>query len=110
MDPSQWVNYGVAGLVVILLVTGQLVPGWVHRKLEKALEQSQQALSLERERNSMLQQSSVGLVKVMTSLNEVAEENRQEAGRRQSAQDMYAELVRAQLQNPPRGAPPGGGP
>jgi hypothetical protein len=56
---SLLLNYGALGVVLILLLTGVLVPGFVYRKLERENETYRDALSVERQRNADLQQFAV---------------------------------------------------
>lgn len=44
-------NGGVAGVVVILMILGWLVPKWVYANLEKENKHLREALDLERQRN-----------------------------------------------------------
>lgn len=48
-------NFGALG-VVVLLVTGVLVPGWAYKRLEHENETYRDALQVERQRNADLQQ------------------------------------------------------
>ena len=56
---SLLLNYGALGVVLILLLTGVLVPGFVYRKLERENETYRDALSVERQRNADHQQFAV---------------------------------------------------
>ena len=44
------INAGVAGVVVILLIAGWLVPKWAYSKLEQENKSLREALQLERQR------------------------------------------------------------
>lgn len=71
----EWLlNFGALGIVVILLVLGELVPGIVHRNLQKAYEKSQQALEVERQRNQELLITAVTGARMMSAINQVAQE------------------------------------
>jgi hypothetical protein len=69
-------NYGAFGIVLVLLLTGALVPGFFYKKLEKENETLRDALTVERQRNSDLQQFAVTGQKAITALAEVAQEHR----------------------------------
>lgn len=69
-------NFGALGIVVILILTGVLVPGYFYRKLERENETYRDALSVERQRNSDLQQFAATGQKAIVALAEVAQENR----------------------------------
>lgn len=73
---GQLTTWGPLGLVVLLLVTGVLVPGYVHRKLEKRCEDLEEALKLERQRNADLQQFAATGQNALAALAQVAEERR----------------------------------
>lgn len=45
------INAGVAGIVIILLVIGYLVPKWAYSRLEDENRDLREALLLERQRN-----------------------------------------------------------
>lgn len=77
---SMLTNFGALGVVLLLLVTGVLVPGWAYRKLEKENQDYRDALQVERQRNSDLQQFASTGQKALASLAEVAAERRAEAG------------------------------
>lgn len=86
VDTVGWlVNFGALGVVLLLILTRVLVPGWVHTKLEDAHEKLQaaydqrgEALALERQRNSDLQSLAAAGTKAMTALAEIAEEQRRQ--------------------------------
>ena len=65
---SLLLNYGALGVVLILLLTGVLVPGFVYRKLERENE------TYRDQRNADLQQFAVTGQKAIVALAEVAEE------------------------------------
>lgn len=73
---SLLLDYGALGVVLILLLTGVLVPGFVYRKLERENETYRDALCVERQRNADLQQFAVTGQKAIVALTEVAEEMR----------------------------------
>lgn len=37
-DPTSLVSYGLGGILVILFLTKQMVPGWIYRNLQKENE------------------------------------------------------------------------
>jgi len=73
---SLLLNYGALGVVLILLLTGVVVPGFVYRKLERENETYRDALSVGQQRNADLQQFAVTGQKAIVALTEVAEERR----------------------------------
>lgn len=80
----QWiVNGGIAVVVIILILHGDLVPGWAYRKLEKAykdrgtaLEKVNAALDVERQRNADMQVMVAVGTRAITAVAQVAEEQR----------------------------------
>lgn len=77
IDVSQLLSqYGFPGLAILLILTGVLVPGWVHKKLERDYETSQDALKVERQRNADLQEALAAQQKAFAALAEVAQERR----------------------------------
>ncbi len=96
-------NFGAAGLIAFLLITGVLVPGWMYRKLEEANEKLQTALTLERERNQGLQQVATTGAQAMQALVEVAKEQRE----LRASRDSYSDRIRDNLRGgQPDGAAP----
>lgn len=71
----EWlVNFGVAGIVIILLLTGLLVTGREHARLEKENGHLQDALTLERQRNNdLLSWAAIG-ANAMRAVSTVAKE------------------------------------
>lgn len=68
------VNAGMAGVVVFLLLSGILVTGREHKRLEGENDALKQALSLERQRNAdMLVWASTG-AKALQAVAQVAQE------------------------------------
>lgn len=67
-------NAGLAGVVVVLLLTGVLVTGREHKRLEDDCEKKQQALDLERERNNTLMVWAVTGTKALQAVEQVARE------------------------------------
>jgi Tfp pilus assembly protein PilN len=83
---AEWLlNFGVAGVVLVLIVTGALVPGFVFKDLQKANEKLTDALSVERQRNADLQQMAATGAKALDSLAQVAQEQRARRGREDAA-------------------------
>lgn len=81
MDISvvEWLlNFGVAGVVLLLIVTGMLVPGFIYKDLQRANEKLGDALAVERQRNADLQQLAATGVHALDAMREVAEERRQQ--------------------------------
>lgn len=37
LDPSVLLNYGFGGLIVILILTKQIVPGWIYRHQQEEI-------------------------------------------------------------------------
>jgi hypothetical protein len=91
-------NFGAAGLIAFLLITGVLVPGWVHKDLKDANEKLQAALTLERERNQGLQQVATTGAQAMQALVEVAQEQRELRAMREGG-DFYSDRIREHLRN-----------
>lgn len=80
MDPGllQWlVDAGIAGVVIVLILTGQLVTGREHKQLEKENERLKEALVLQRETNAEFLQYAVTGTKYIRAVAQVAEEQRQ---------------------------------
>jgi len=74
---TEWLlNFGALGVVVILLVIGELVPGFSYRAVQRALEKSEKALEVERQRNADLQLTAMMGTKAMTALTQIAEDRR----------------------------------
>lgn len=106
LSSAEWfINFGALGLVLVLIMTGALVPGWVHRSLERAYEKSQDALAVERQRNADLQQMTAIGSKALAALEQVAVEERER--RRRAAEDevrradLHAERARSAGEVPP---------
>lgn len=77
----EWLaNFGVAGVVLLLLVTGTVVPGFIYKDLQRAHEKQGDALAVERQRNADLQQLAATGVHALDAMREVAEERRQYRG------------------------------
>lgn len=71
---SLFVNAGLAGVVVILLITGILITGREYERVLRALEKSEDALALERQRNAdLLVWASTG-TRALQAVARVAEE------------------------------------
>lgn len=78
---AEWLlNFGATGIFLLLIITGIVVPGWVHKNTERALEKSQDALAIERQRNADLQHLASLGAKAMSALAEVAQEQRERGG------------------------------
>lgn len=102
----EWLlNFGVAGLVILLLATGVLVPGYIYKDLMQANEKLNDALSIERQRNQDLQQMAVTGAKAFTALADVAEEHRMRAEYQAHYPYSYAPPA-----PPPAGAAPASAP
>ena len=72
---AEWLlNFGVAGVVIVLLVTGALVPGFVFKELQRAFEKQADALIVERQRNADLQQMASTGARALDALARVAQE------------------------------------
>lgn len=86
LSVAEWLlNFGVAGVVIVLLVTGVLVPGSIYHKLEDAYEKLSDALAVERQRNADLQQMAATGAKALDALAQVAEEQRARRIREEAA-------------------------
>jgi Tfp pilus assembly protein PilN len=73
----EWLlNFGVAGVVLVLLVTGVVVPGFVYKELQRDNDKLADALAVERQRNADLQQMAATGAKALDALAEVAQEQR----------------------------------
>jgi hypothetical protein len=73
----EWLaNFGVAGVVLILTITGMLVPGFIYKDLQRTNEKLADALAVERQRNADLQQMAATGAHALDALREVAEEQR----------------------------------
>lgn len=77
MDVSvvEWLlNFGVAGLVIVLLITGALVTGREHGRLETENDKLREALMVERQRNAdLMTWASVG-ARAFQAVADVAKE------------------------------------
>jgi hypothetical protein len=81
IDTTQFLmNFGALGVVLVLILSGILVPGFFYRKLERENEVYRDALSVERQRNSDLQQFAATGQKAIAALAQVAEERRDQRG------------------------------
>lgn len=75
------INAGVAGVVVLLLIFGYLVPKWAYRKLEEENKLLREALTLERQRNSEAS-SQMGVTnQLIGALVELAEARKPDRGK-----------------------------
>lgn len=73
----RWlVDFGLAGVVILLLITGQLVTGREHKKLEQENEKLKEALVLQRETNAEFLQYALTGTKYIRAVAQVAEEQR----------------------------------
>lgn len=72
----EWfANFGAVGIVIVLLLTGVLVTGKEHSRLEAENERLKDALAIERQRNNdLLTWASVG-AQAMKAVATVAEEH-----------------------------------
>jgi len=71
------INLGWGGIILVLLVGGQLVTGREHKRLEGDYDRSQQALQIERQRNAeMLVWAATGS-RAMQAVAQVAQERAQ---------------------------------
>jgi hypothetical protein len=83
---AEWLlNFGVAGVVLLLIVTGMLIPGYIYKDLQRANEKLADALSVERQRNADLQQMAATGAKALDSLAQVAQEQRARRGKEDAA-------------------------
>jgi uncharacterized protein YoaH (UPF0181 family) len=83
---AEWLlNFGVAGVVILLMVTRMLVPGFIYADLQKANEKLADALTVERQRNADLQQMAATGAKALDALAQVAEEQRARRAREEAA-------------------------
>lgn len=99
---TEWLlNFGVAGVVIVMIATGLLVPGFVYKDLQRANEKLADALSVERQRNADLQQMAATGAKALDALREVAEEQR---ARREREADMQRAVARAPVNTGPQQA------
>lgn len=74
----EWLsNFGATGVVLVLILTGLLVPGFIYKKKEEENEQLRATLQVERQRNADLQEFAQAGAKAMSALVQVAEEHRQ---------------------------------
>lgn len=75
------VNAGVAGIVIILLIAGWLVPKWAYSKLEEENRLLQEALDLQRQRNADMA-SQMGITnQLIGAVVELAEERKPGGGK-----------------------------
>lgn len=73
----EWLlNFGLGGLIIFLLATGVLVPGFIYKDLQRANEKKDDALAVERQRNADLQQMATTGAKALDALAQLAEEQR----------------------------------
>jgi hypothetical protein len=73
----EWLlNFGLGGLIIFLIATGVLVPGFIYKELQRQAEKLSDALAVERQRNSDLQQAASTGVRALDSLAQIAEEQR----------------------------------
>jgi len=82
----EWlINFGLAGIVLLLLATGVLVPGHIYRDQKSAYEKTTDALAVERQRNADLQQMAITGAKALDAIAQVAEEQRVLRAREEAA-------------------------
>lgn len=94
---AEWLlNFGVAGVVLLLLTTGMLVPGFIYKDLQRANEKLGDALAVERQRNADLQQLAATGVHALNAMREVAEERRTQ---RESEQELMRHVARAPVES-----------
>ena len=82
MDPALvtlLANAGTAGVVIALILTGLLDPGWVRRKNEKRIEHLEKALDLERQRNGEISGQAGIAVQLLGTIRDLAVERRGDA-------------------------------
>lgn len=73
----EWLlNFGLGGLIIFLMVTGVIVPGFIYKELQRQVEKLSDALAVERQRNSDLQQAATTGAKALDALAQLAEEQR----------------------------------
>ena len=77
---SLFVNAGLAGVVVVMLITGILVTGREYGRMERALDRTQEALEVERRRNSDLMIWAATGTRAMQAVAQVAAEHSPGAG------------------------------
>ncbi len=82
------VNAGVAGIVIILIIAGWLVPKWAFSKLEDENNSLREALRLERQRNSETT-SQLGITnQLIGALVELAEKRKPDRGEQLTWKDI----------------------
>lgn len=69
------INAGVAGVIVILMMTGYLVPKWVYKKLEKENKALREAYELQRQRSIETTNQGVVTNQLIQALVDVAEQH-----------------------------------
>ncbi len=82
------VNAGVAGIVILLLIFGYLVPKWAYSKLEEENKLLREALQLERQRGSEAA-SQMGVTnRLIGALVELAEARKPDRGKNLTWKDI----------------------
>lgn len=82
------INAGVAGIVVILLISGFLVPKWVYSRLENENKDLRQALQLERQRNKEVASAAGVTNQLIGALVNLAEERKPDRGKELTWKDL----------------------
>ena len=82
------VNAGTAGIAVILMMTGWLVPKWIYKKLEKENKALREAYELQRQRS--IETASQGVItnQLIQALVDVAEQRKQDRGKNLTWKDI----------------------
>lgn len=91
-------NFGLGGLVIMLIITGFLVPKPTHEKLEKENERLIAALEIERNRNTELAGTTGTTARLIGALTDIAIERG--AARRDEAPELIRDAVERGRQSP----------
>lgn len=104
IPPLEWfINGGLALVLLVMILGGVLVPGWIYKKEERARRAAEEkADTLERALSIAMGQLAATGTKAMQALADVAQENRE--GLRAVRGDVSADPLKRLPGTPPEGA------
>lgn len=82
------INAGVAGIVILLLIFGWLVPKWAYSRLEDENRDLREALRLERQRNGEIASTAGVTNQLIGALVDLAESRKLDKGKDLNRKDL----------------------
>jgi len=82
------INAGVAGVVILLMMFGWLVPKWAYSRLEDENRDLREALRLERQRNAEIGGTAGITNQLIGALVNLADERKPDKGKNFSGKDL----------------------